>query len=325
MPLPLAQLTPVDLVLLLLIALYALGGHQQGWLLASADLACLALALYVGLRFYLPLADQLMSWTPLPAGLAKPAALLALWTASDLVCNLVVRGALSRPGAAVRRTPLGRLLGVPAGLARGLLVATVLLTIGAAVPFPEPIAAAVRNSVLAAELRPRTTWLAEQIGPVFGEGIDQAIGMLTVRPESDERIALPFRVQNALIDADAEMQMLGLLNRERETRGLAPLQLDPALRDVARQHSRDMFQGGYFAHIDPEGATPFDRMKAGGVSFRAAGENLALAPNVEVAHNGLMNSPGHRENILHGAYGRVGIGIADGGLRGKMVTQDFAD
>src|SRR5688572_9886815 len=118
MPSPLAELTPVDLVLLLLIALYARGGHQEGWLLASVNLACLALSLFVGLWLYLPLADQLVSWTPLPAGLAKPAALLALWTASDLVCNLVVRGPLSGPGAAVRRAPLGRMLGLLPGLAR---------------------------------------------------------------------------------------------------------------------------------------------------------------------------------------------------------------
>jgi uncharacterized protein YkwD len=70
-----------------------------------------------------------------------------------------------------------------------------------------------------------------------------------------------------------------------------------------------MFQQGYFAHVDPDGTTPFERMRTGGVSFRAAGENLALAPTVEVAHNGLMNSPGHRENILSPDFTQVGTGI----------------
>jgi len=71
--------------------------------------------------------------------------------------------------------------------------------------------------------------------------------------------------------------------------------------------------------------SPFDRMRQGGARFRAAGENIALAPTVEVAHNGLMNSPGHRENILNPAFGRVGIGVEDGGLHGKMFTQNFTD
>jgi uncharacterized protein YkwD len=86
-----------------------------------------------------------------------------------------------------------------------------------------------------------------------------------------------------------------------------------------------MFARGYFSHISPEGKSPFDRMKAGGVSFGSAGENLALAPTLELAHQGLMNSPGHRANILSPKYKTVGIGIINGGPYGLMVTQDFSD
>ena len=101
--------------------------------------------------------------------------------------------------------------------------------------------------------------------------------------------------------------------------------MDPTIRDVARAYSVTMFQQGYFAHLGQDGSSPFDRMRAGGVNFRAAGENLALAPTVQVAHDGLMNSPGHRANILNGRYRRIGIGVADGGMHGKMYTQNFAD
>lgn len=64
-------------------------------------------------------------------------------------------------------------------------------------------------------------------------------------------------------------------------------------------------------------------MRESEVRFRTAGENLALAPSVPIAHTGLMNSPGHRANILQSGFGRVGIGILDGGKRGLMVTQNF--
>ena len=50
---------------------------------------------------------------------------------------------------------------------------------------------------------------------------------------------------------------------------------------------------------------------------------LALARTLDMAHTGLMNSPGHRANILNPAFGRVGIGILDGGRHGLMVTQTF--
>ena len=117
--------------------------------------------------------------------------------------------------------------------------------------------------------------------------------------------------------------MLELVNRERAAAGLAPLAPDPELTEVARAHSTDMFARGYFSHITPEGRSPFDRMNAAGVKYQTAGENLALAPTLPIAHNGLMNSPGHRANILRPEFGRVGIGIMDGGARGLMVTQNF--
>jgi uncharacterized protein YkwD len=84
-----------------------------------------------------------------------------------------------------------------------------------------------------------------------------------------------------------------------------------------------MLARGYFSHYTPEGKDPFERIREGGVSFRTAGENLAFAPTVKIAHTGLMNSPGHRANILRSSFGRVGIGILDGGRRGLMVTQNF--
>jgi len=84
-----------------------------------------------------------------------------------------------------------------------------------------------------------------------------------------------------------------------------------------------MFARGYFAHVTPEGVDPFTRMREAKVSFLTAGENLALAPTLQIAHTGLMNSPGHRENILRPSFGRVGIGIMDGGLHGLMISQEF--
>ena len=98
---------------------------------------------------------------------------------------------------------------------------------------------------------------------------------------------------------------------------------DTALRRVARLHSEDMFRRGYFPHYTPEGLSPFDRIRKFKVPFRAAGENLAVAPSLQVAHEGLMNSPGHRANILRPQFGRVGIGIMTGGFHQIMITQNF--
>jgi len=117
--------------------------------------------------------------------------------------------------------------------------------------------------------------------------------------------------------------MLQMINAERQKRGLKTLVADPEMLQVARAHSQDMFAKGYFAHDDLDGKDPFDRMRAANIHFGTAGENLALAQTVEIAHVNLMNSPGHRANILNPSFGRVGIGILDGGFYGLMISQEF--
>ncbi|HAA89759.1 MAG: Uncharacterized protein XD63_1397 [Thermoanaerobacterales bacterium 50_218] len=121
-----------------------------------------------------------------------------------------------------------------------------------------------------------------------------------------------------------EKQMLDLVNRERLRAGLQPLVVDPKLVQLARLKSKDMVEKGYFGHYSPTYGSPFAMMDSFGVSYRYAGENLAGAPTVEIAHRSLMNSPGHRANILNPNFQRIGIGIITGGPYGKMFTQMFA-
>ena len=146
---------------------------------------------------------------------------------------------------------------------------------------------------------------------------------LTVHPSSSETINLHFTYDRPQVRPFLEEKMLELVNKERAKEGLSPLRADPEIRKVAREHSRDMFQRGYFAHVNPDGKNPFDRMRAANIQFTAAGENLALAQTVEIAHTNLMNSPGHRANIMNPAFGRLGIGILDGGFYGLMISQEF--
>ncbi|WP_257349312.1 CAP domain-containing protein [Pseudalkalibacillus decolorationis] len=127
---------------------------------------------------------------------------------------------------------------------------------------------------------------------------------------------------NFALTAD-EQQMVDLVNQEREKAGLAPLKVDPELTKVARIKAKDMIENNYFSHNSPTYGSPFDMMKQFGVDYNTAGENIAGNGSVEGAHTSLMNSQGHRENILGSQYTEVGIGIVDGGQYGKMFVQMF--
>lgn len=125
-----------------------------------------------------------------------------------------------------------------------------------------------------------------------------------------------------------EWTMLRLLNRDRRRHGLKSLFMQGDLRNVARNHSKDMAQKDYFEHEDLSGKSHADRYKDAQISDVVSGENLAKISGykypVHRAEIGLMNSPGHRANILHPSFNCVGIGIHKSQNGTLYYTQNFA-
>ena len=120
-----------------------------------------------------------------------------------------------------------------------------------------------------------------------------------------------------------EDEMLRLLNAERVKKGLNPLKVDMEITKVARLKSQDMIDNNYFSHNSPTYGSPFDMMKQFGIRYIYAGENLAGNPSIQGAHTSLMNSQGHRDNILNPNFTHIGIGVREGARYGKMSTQMF--
>lgn len=121
----------------------------------------------------------------------------------------------------------------------------------------------------------------------------------------------------------AEQKMLELVNKERAQAGAKPLAMDNELVRIARLKSADMIENKYFDHTSPRYGDPFTMLQSFGIKYKLAGENLAGDQTVEKAHQALMNSPGHRKNILNPGYTHIGIGIVEGGPYGAIFTQLF--
>ena len=119
-----------------------------------------------------------------------------------------------------------------------------------------------------------------------------------------------------------ESHMIDLVNKDRADNGLKPLTFDAGLRAGALAHSQDMAKNNYFSHTSPTQGDFSTRVKAAGVKYSSAGENIAKYGSVDQAEVGFMNSEGHRANIL-GNYTRVGIGIVNNNGT-YYITQWFA-
>ncbi|SDN33755.1 Cysteine-rich secretory protein family protein [Bacillus sp. OK048] len=121
-----------------------------------------------------------------------------------------------------------------------------------------------------------------------------------------------------------EYQMFDLTNAARVNHHLPILTWDDHVKGTAREHSADMAKKNYFDHTNQEGQSPFDRMKEDNILFQLAGENLAYGQLSSIfAHEGLMNSLGHRENILRGDYEFLGVGVAFNEKSQPYYTQNY--
>lgn len=312
----------VDIVIAVIILFAVCMGWYRGFILGSLDLLTWSGSLVLGYIFYPYAAKGLDNFVDLNVWLL-PLAFILTTAVARILIGLIVRYIVRAIPDSVNEGTGNKLLGIIPGIINGWIYAVILSALLLALPLKDSVTNETRNSKLAARLAMQSEWANKKLAPVFDDAVRQTMNSLTVNPSSKEKIPLAFTLDHAKVRADLEMKMLEMVNKERMKNGLKPLRFDPEMTNVARAHSRDMFARGYFAHENPEGKNPFDRMKAAHVRFITAGENLALAQTLEIAHTNLMNSPGHRANILNPDYGRLGIGILDGGFYGLMVSQEF--
>ncbi len=116
-------------------------------------------------------------------------------------------------------------------------------------------------------------------------------------------------------------ELVVLTNKERQKAGIPPLTYNDKLALAADNKAKDMFANNYWAHISPNGKTPWVLIQSAGYNYTYAGENLARGfTDPDSAMTAWMNSPTHRANILSPNYQDVGFAIEEGTLTGEKDT-----
>jgi uncharacterized protein YkwD len=321
----------IDLCVFFILLYFAYRGFAIGLIASLFNLVTAVTSIFVAFKTYNPIGDFFVQ----NLGASAFAGPVLGFFAMLILCEIILTLLFSLIYRAVHSfflflKPL-YWLDKAAGIVPQLIIGFLLITAGMIAIVRLPVSTTIKTPVLESywgkEILPQTTVYEPTLRQMLGSVPQETLLYLIPKaPKSDETIKMSFpeNIPMAIDEAD-EQGLFVLTNKERKERGLKELVWDPTIVPVARAHSEDMFRRSYFSHISPDGKSPFDRMSSGGVQYMLAGENLAYAPTVEIAHKGLMNSPGHRENILREEFGRIGIGVIDGGIYGKMYTQNFAD
>lgn len=320
----------VDLLFLAFISFYAVRGFHRGLIREGIDLLGFGIGIATSIRAY-PYIGAVFRFFGAGEGwsnfLGGTIIFAAFVVGAGLLASRIHKSSMFAAGLA---TPLKVGGAVFAGMWSSLFAVFVMVVM-TVIPTPPSAQRAVRDSVVGKtvlsknspiygalenyarnDVRNLLFYMRQyfaQLGPAQAEQSGEEF--FSIQPSSDIEL-----------DTEAEQAIHDLVNRERVAAGLGTLSVHVEIRVVARGHSQDMYRRGYFAHTNPDGQDPFDRMEEGGVQFAFAGENLALAPTIEMVHRGLMNSPRHRENILKAEFTDLGVGVYKGPY-GLMVTQNF--
>lgn len=320
----------IDYTIIGILLFYAIEGYALGALPAFFDLLQFTFSFLLGLQFYGFLAPLLVKQFSLPVGIANAISFFIVAFFVEFVFhlffNFLLKNALKdnflqKP----ELKKLNRIIGILPGMLSGLVLVMFILTVIASLPLSPFLKQTIIKARIGNMLLARSQLFEKQVDSIFGKAANDTMNFLTVEPESNSSIPLHFTYKNGQIDQQAEQAMLSMVNREREKVGLPDLVTDTLLQKIARLHAQDMVERGYFSHYSPEGLSPFDRMDKAGVVYTSAGENLAFSPNVDLAMQGLMNSPGHKANILSKDFGKAGIGVIDAGIYGEMFVQEFTN
>jgi len=315
----------IDLIIIFILIYFVGNAWRYGFFLIIADFLSFLLSLLISLRVYKFVSVFLNSNFNLGKSISDAGGFLISAILIETILGQIFYWLVSKFPEKVRKSKINKYLGILPALGEGIIFSAFILTLFISLPVKPSVKKDITSSKIGNFLIIKTSSLEKTVNQVFGGIIEDSLTYFTVKPGSQETVKLDSEAGELKVDGTDEKQMLNLVNEERKKLGIAELSLFAPLSEVARAHAKDMWQRSYFSHYSPEGKDVGDRLNGAGVKFMLAGENLALAPTLQTAHTGLMNSKGHRENILEPKFKKVGIGVIDNGIYGKIYVQIFTD
>src|SRR3989344_2521069 len=315
----------IDFVIIIVLGFFVAEGYRTGLWASIANFLAFFGSVLLSFRAFKIVSYILRSNFSLPQSLANALGFFIVAIVLEAILSYILWLAVERVPLKLWKSRWNKLFGTLPSIGEGIVVIAFIITFVVGLPVGGSIKKDITESKIGGEILKNTSSVESRFEEIFGGVVRDTLTYLTIRPESRETVPLTVPSEDLRIDEVSESEMFISINRERKERGLDELYWRLELVSVALSHATDMWKRKYFSHYSPDGKSVGDRLKESDVGYVVAGENLALAPTLQAAHNGLMSSPGHRANILNTEFKRVGIGVVDNGVYGKMFVQVFTD
>ena len=313
----------IDLILIAIVGLAVFHGWRRGFIDSTSEIMiwlgsfvlALLLSGHVARLFHL-FFDVTAIW------IAPLSFILMLLVGSRII--FILSDSLTRQiNEQTHQHPANKIAGIIPGFLYGLLYASLLSFFLVSYPLGDA-SNETEKSRIATKLTEKPEWLEGRLSELFDDLRFKLGSSLTIHPQGKDLIKLPFKTTDIRVRKDLELRMLDLVNRERKKEGLKLLRFDEELARVARSHSKDMFERGYFSHYTPEAKSPFDRIRKEKIKFRIGkhAENIQIGQSLSKAEPGDLviysndnsveilrkwkSNWNFKERILNSAYSKFG-------------------
>lgn len=315
----------IDFVILIVFLFFIFESFRSGFWVIFIDFVSFLFSLLLALRLY-PFASTILKENlEITRSVSNAIGFLLIAILSEVVIGIALSRFLKKLPEHIRDFRYQKFIAILPALGEVLVLASFFLTLVLSFPVNPVLKSNIDKSLIGGFLVRQTSGLESGLSGAFGGVVEDSLTRLIVKPGTNETVPLEIDSLELREDKDAEKRMFELVNNERARVGREILVWREELVPVANAHARDMWEKGYFGHVSPEGRDVGDRLEERRVEYLVAGENLALSPTTDVAHTGLMNSEGHRANILSEDFESIGIGVIDNGYYGKMFVQVFTN
>jgi len=315
----------VDLLFIIVTLIFAIWGYFRGGIKEFYSLFSFFISIYIALVLYKNFLS-LVGWiTFMPESYVKALAFFGIWLIVEVLFFTVFYFGADKLPQSWEKSRTNAAFGILGGGLKALLILSLIFLSLLMLPLPKYVQKSISKSYFSKFGHDNSPQLVSFVDTNFSGLGSNVIKAVAVSPDQKKIVKLGFTEKNPIINIAEEKVMLTKINKARTEIGVDKLVLDDKLSEVALSHGIEMFAGGFLSHLSADGSSPFDRLNKQQISYFFAGENLAIAPDLDSAFNALMESPGHKANILSGDYGKVGIAVLGAGSKGNIYVQEFTD
>ena len=276
----------IDLIIILVLVYFATEAWRHGFWVILADFISFLGSILISLSFYKYASLFLRSNFSLSNSVSNALGFLATAIITEGVLGFILAKFLHKVPEKLREHTLLKIAAMIPGVGEGLILIAFILTLAVAFPIRSSIKSDIVRSRLGGVILAKTVVVERSVNEIFGGVIEDSLTYLTVKPGSRESISVPTQSNSLKTDTEGAREMFSLINKERNKLGIPELTWNEKIVGISQSYATYMWENHYFGHVSLDGEDVGNRLKEAKISYSVAGENLALAPTVNSAHNG---------------------------------------